>query len=549
MKFCNLLILLAASVASFNIDAKQVTSDYWKNATVYFMLTDRFNNGDKTNDKSYGRIQQAAKLRGFEGGDIKGVIQKLQEGYFEKLGVSALWMTPVIEQIHGYDELDGKTYAYHGYWPKDWTSIDANFGTEEDLQELITEAHKRGIKILVDVIVNHTGPKTKKDWAWPNDWIRTRPLCDWSSFEQNTKCALAESLTDIKTELEEDVKLPKQLLEKWQREERLQTELQELDSFFSRTGYPRAPKYYIVKWLTDWVREYGIDGFRVDTVKHVEPGIWQVLKTESKLAFQEWKRNHPEQVMDDLPFYMVGEVYNWGLDGFSAAVSGTREYDFGDKKVDFFNYGFDALINMGFVSHISEADDKLFSRYSDILNNGEMSGKGVLNYIGSHDDHNSFDRERQHTYDTAFKLMMSPGAVQIYYGDEIARPMIVEDAFGDASMRASIDWSMLSKPETQALLAHWQKLGQFRKQHRAVGAGTHTQLNKDPYIFKRELGQKDAVIIGKGMTLGIKAMSVHNVFENGQTVKDYYSGKTSIVKNGKVTFDSPYSYLLLGRVE
>ena len=96
----------------------------WEAATVYFLLTDRFHNGDTTNDLNFDRSKETAVLRGFEGGDLKGITQKIKEGYFNDLGVDAIWMTPIVEQIHaGTDEGTGYTYGYHGYWTKDWTSL------------------------------------------------------------------------------------------------------------------------------------------------------------------------------------------------------------------------------------------------------------------------------------------------------------------------------------------------------------------------------------------------------------------------------------------
>ena len=97
-----------------------------------------------------------------------------------------------------------------------------------------------------------------------------------------------------------------------------------LDAFFRRTGYPRAPRYYVIKWLTDWVRELGFDGYRIDTAKHFEAAVSAELKREAEQAFADWKRAHPAQVLDSLPFYMVGEVYGW-------EPSQGRAYDFGDR--------------------------------------------------------------------------------------------------------------------------------------------------------------------------------------------------------------------------
>ena len=509
------------------------------------MLTDRFKNGEPENDLSYNRTTEPALLRGFEGGDIQGIIDKIEDGYFTDLGVDAIWMTPVIEQIHGYDDSSGITYSYHGYWPKDWTAVDANFGTEAQLAQMIKTAHAHNIRVLIDVIINHTGPATQMDVSWPDEWVRTRPICNWSSYIQNTQCAIATSLPDIKTESEVPVELPDFLLDKWQTEGRLEQELAELEQFFARTGYPRAPKYYIVKWLTDWVREYGVDGFRVDTAKHVEAEIWTILKKESEIAFAQYQAKHPQQLADSQPFYMVGEVMNWGILGFKNAVESTLAYDYGDKRVNFFDYGFDGLINIGFVEHVQQDIEKLYSRYSAYLNEGPMQGKGMLNYIGSHDDQDSFDRARKHNYTTAFKLMMAPGGVQIYYGDELARPMLVEGSYGDVGMRANMNWNDLSQLETQALLAHWQKLGKFRQQFPAVGAGVHQMLNASPYVFKRELSEAQTVVIAQGLAPGIKSIKLNSVFAEGVVLKDYYSGLSAPVKNNRVEINTPYAYLLL----
>ncbi|BDX04780.1 alpha-amylase family glycosyl hydrolase [Planctobacterium marinum] len=540
-----IIVLFYGAVA---LPAFAGTHEFWRNATVYFLLTDRFNNAEPGNDLNYQRNAQAALLRGFEGGDIKGVTQQIEAGYFNRLGVDAIWTTPLIEQVHGYDESDNLTYAYHGYWPKDWTAIDANFGTEQEFAEMIAAAHKNGIRIVMDVIINHTGPETKQDTLWPSDWVRTMPVCNWRSYQQNVSCALATSLTDVLTESEQDTPLPSILTDKWKKEGRLEQELAELEEFFSRTGYPKAPKYYIVKWLTDWVREYGIDGFRVDTAKHVEPEIWSVLKKESELALAQWREQNPERLAGDLPFYMVAEVFNWGVDGFKSANPQTHAYDYGDKQVQFFDYGFDAMINMGFVAHISQDSETLFSQYDAQLHHPSFRSKGILNYIGSHDDQDSWDRERQQTWQSAFKLMMAPGGVQIYYGDELARPMLVPKAYGDAALRANMNWQDLTQPETQALLAHWQKLGQFRQQFVAVGAGKHQMLNDAPYVFSRQLEGFDSVVVAE-MSVGEKQIDVAKVFEEGSTLKDYYSGEVVQVVSGRVRFSSPYRWVLMATAD
>ena len=141
-----IFLSISASLLFFSCNStKEIASSntkkkpfIWENANVYFLLIDRFNNGNPENDKIINRNKPTGKLRGFEGGDIRGVIQKLDEGYFDKLGITAIWMTPVVEQIHGsVDEGTGNTYGFHGYWTKDWTALDPSYGTREDLKELV----------------------------------------------------------------------------------------------------------------------------------------------------------------------------------------------------------------------------------------------------------------------------------------------------------------------------------------------------------------------------------------------------------------------------
>ena len=110
----SLLFFSCNSTKEIAAKKENKTPFIWENANVYFLLIDRFKNGNPDNDHIIKRDKPTAKLRGFEGGDIRGVIQKLDEGYFDKLGITAIWMTPVVEQIHGsVDEGTGNTYGFH----------------------------------------------------------------------------------------------------------------------------------------------------------------------------------------------------------------------------------------------------------------------------------------------------------------------------------------------------------------------------------------------------------------------------------------------------
>lgn len=518
----------------------------WEGANVYFLLTDRFNNGNPDNDLNFNRTDSTAVLRGFEGGDLQGITKKIEEGYFTRLGINAIWMSPVVEQIHGsVDEGTGVTYGYHGYWTKDWTALDPNFGTKEDLAKLVETAHGKGIRILMDVVLNHTGPVTELDEAWPEDWVRTGPQCEYTTYGNTTACTLVRNLPDILTESKESVELPDALLAKWKKEDRLSKELDELNLFFERTGYPRAPRYYIIKWLVDYVYDLGVDGFRVDTVKHVDEGVWDELQKEAEHAFGLWKKKHQDQVLDDTPFYLVGEVYGYG-------ISGGREFDFGDKKVDYFAHGFKGLINFELKGEADGDYETLFKKYSSLLHT-KLKGKSVLNYLSSHDDGSPYDPERKKAYRAANVLLLTPGASQIYYGDETSRSLVVEGAQGDATLRSKMNWEALdSVQEIQNVQRHWQKLGQFRRDHPAVGAGKHQILAKSPYVFSRTYinGEyRDKVAIGLELPKGKKSLWVKGFFGDGTKLLDTYSQTEVIVQDGRVTLDNPYDIALLEPVQ
>jgi alpha-amylase len=539
------LLISGNSVAQKKKIATPKAPFVWENANVYFLLTDRFNNGDKTNDHTFNRNKTTGKLRDFEGGDIRGIIQKLDEGYFDKLGTTVIWMTPIVEQIHdGVDEGTGLTYGFHGYWTRDWSSLDPSYGTKKDLAELVSKAHAKGIRIMLDAVINHTGPVTAEDPVYPSDWVRTSPKCTYQSYDTYINCTLVENLPDVKTESNEAVALPPFLVEKWKKEGRYDNEVAELDAFFEKTGYPRAPKYYIMKWLSDYISDYGIDGYRVDTAKHTTEDVWADFKKVCDMAFADYKKRNPKKVMDNNAFFTVGEVYGYN-------IGSKKIYDFGDKKVNYFENGFTGLINFDFRNEAKMNYEPLFSKYSTILQN-DLKGNTVMNYVSSHDDGWPFDKKREKPFESGTKLLLAPGISQVYYGDESARSLDIEGTQGDATLRSFMNWNAVSKDTyTQAVLEHWQKLGTFRKNHPAVGAGIHTQISSSPYAFSRTFTKgnyTDAVVIGLDLPIGQKEITVGTIFKEGAKVKDAYSGKSAVVKNGRIKLDTSSSVLLIEKL-
>jgi alpha-amylase len=517
------------------------------NPIVYFLMTDRFENGDPSNDGSYGRKREATPKEDvgtFHGGDLKGVTRKLKEGWFRDLGVNALWITAPYEQIHGWiqgGKAEFKHYAYHGYYALDYTVLDKNMGTPDDLRELVATAHAQGIRILFDVVMNHPGyldlqtaRDLKVDVLWPESERATlrsyHNYIDYNSFKfgdwwgrawvraglpgyveagRDDLTMQIAFLPDFRTESKEAVTLPTFLKNK------PDTKAVDLPGTTVRG--------YLVKWLTDWVRQYGVDGFRCDTVKHVEPEAWAQLKQEGVKALAEWKAANPSAKIDDAPFWMVGEY--WGA---------------GPGRHKLLGSGFDAMLNFEFQNEDDAfaKPEKLFREYAKV-----QAGKPVhmLNYLSSHDT-KLFDRDKLIQGGAA--LLLAPGGVQIFYGDETARPVGLEPRTDpQQGTRSDMNWAA---PDTQ-VLAHWRKLGTFRSRHVALARGEHQQLNASPYAFSRvDAASGDRVVVALGAK-GEVSIPVAGVFQEGENLRDAYTGRATTVTSGSVKVQAE-TYVLLERV-
>lgn len=521
----------------------------WDDATVYFVITDRFFNGDPTNDHAYGRESDGDKeIATFHGGDLAGLTAKVDAGYFDDLGVSAIWITAPYEQVHGWVSGAGiKHYAYHGYFALDYTKVDGNMGTEDDLRAFVDKAHEHGIRVVLDVVMNHPGYATAQDLSELGvdvllpGWEDATPadLYDYIDFEDpdfanwwGTKWIRAELgggypapgpaplknnldyLPDFRTEvLTTGIGLPPMYAHK------------------PDTRAVDVPEYgvrsYLVAWLTDWVRRFGVDGFRCDTAKHVELESWAALKTAADAALKAWRAENPDKAFPDAdyadtdaPFWMTGEVFPHGV-----------------AKDGYFQSGFDSLINFDYQDEAAAAlaspvaIDATWASMAAAINTDPDFN--VLSYLSSHDT--SLFYEKSAGKDDAKQrlagslLLLAPGAVQIFYGDENGRTY--GTASTDASHKTRSDYVWGDKP---ALLAHWQKVGLFRKRHRAVGAGAHAKLADAPYTFKRTLDD-DVVYVVLGAS-GTTSVDVSADFADGATLRDAYTGATATVASGSVAF-------------
>jgi len=532
----------------------RVPGSFADNPIVYFVMTDRFVNGDPGNDHSYGRSREAqAKddVGTFHGGDLRGLTRKITEGWFDALGVNALWITAPYEQIHGWvvgGDKEFKHYAYHGYYALDYTLLDQSMGTPDDLRALVAAAHARGIRILFDVVMNHPGyldittarqlaipvlwPDADKatladyhlhidynnfkfgEW-WGRAWVRAG-LPGYLEGGRDELTKQLAYLPDFRTDSKDAVGLPVFLRNK------------------SDTRAAERPnttvRGYLIGWLTDWVRSYGIDGFRCDTVKHVEPEAWAELKAAAAAALAAWKAEHPKDKIDDAAFWMVGEF--WGH---------------GPARGPLHDAGFDAMINFEFQDKVTAvvtggtaALDALFTDYA-ALQRGKPAQ--MLNYVSSHDTE-LFDRD--HLLEAGTALLLAPGAAQIYYGDETARPPGIAPA-GDKQQatRSDMNWDHVD----QTVLTHWRALGSFRARHVAVARGVHARLSANPYVFSRvdPAPNDDRVVVALDVAAGA-ALPVAPVFADGQALRDAYTGTAYVARGGVVTVAAASRAVLLERV-
>ncbi|MEL6340564.1 MAG: alpha-amylase [Myxococcota bacterium] len=491
----------------------------WDNATVYFLITDRFQNGDPTNDENFERRPDGElEIGTWHGGDFVGVTQRLD--YLEDLGVTAIWISMPVEQMRGWvgggSEGDFRHYAYAGYWAGDFTQLDPNFGTEDEFRTLIDAAHDRGIRVVLDVVMNHPGYASMADivdfvpgvlrdgvswsadwepgegetffsyndifinfqsgqWSnwWGPSWIRAGFPSHVAPGSDDLTLSLA-SLPDFRTNSTAEVDLPVFLTQKAAAGD---------SNAVAISG--ASPRDYLIGWLTRYVREFGVDGFRCDTAKHVELDAWQELKDAAITALAEWKSENPDKALDDLPFWMTAEVFPHGV-----------------VKDEYYDNGFDSVINFDFQDELTETiNDRaglqdIYQFYADAINvDPEFN---VLSYISSHDtrlftdpDGDGLDAltdtERQKRAGDA--LLLVPGATQIFYGDETMRSPGPTGSEAQQGTRSDMNFD--ANPE---VLEHWQTIGQFRKNHIAVGAGDHRELAFDGgYAFARSYDDGDVV--------------------------------------------------------
>jgi secreted pullulanase len=488
--------------AQVEIKTRQMVGDAdfdWDEAIIYFMLTDRFFDGDESNNNPYG-INDNTNARGsYQGGDFEGITAKLD--YLKNLGVNTIWISPIVENIKydvRYNAADANPdqpyFAYHGYWASNFENINPHFGTLGEFHELIDEAHTRGMKIMVDVVLNHTGyglkeldgNVTNQPEGFPTDEDRSRfsNLVRQGTVGNDEVVGELAGLPDLKTE-------------------------------------DPAVRQQIIDWQTSWIEKATtangntIDYFRVDTVKHVEDATWMAFKNALTKKMPEFK--------------MIGEA--WGAnanDDYGYLDSGMMDsvLDFGFKDVarDFVN------------GNLEEANSSLETRNQAIDNTAALG-----QFLGSHDEDgflHSVGGDKGKLKVAAALQATAKGQPVIYYGEELG--LSGANNYPIYDNRYDIDWDRVQGND---ILTHYQKILNFRGDHSEVFAkGNRNYVggtNAEKFLLFSRTYKNDSVHVGLNVADSAKEVTL-SVDSPDAVITDHYSNKVyTTTEEGTVTITIP----------
>lgn len=473
----------------------------WDEAVIYFAVTDRFFDGDASNNDAYGvgDYDTSAKKGGssYHGGDFAGLTEKLD--YLEDLGVNTIWITPIVENITD-DQHDAKTdtatYGYHGYWASDFTELNKHLGTKEEFAALLDAAHSRGMKLMVDVVLNHAGYGTENYF---------------NSILTDKDGNAIKMLRDSSNTVSGDDKL---------------APLSDLPDFVTEDSEVRNQ---LIEWQTEWMDEFDIDYYRVDTVKHVDSTTWSALK------------NSLTKVNPD--FKMIGEYSGAGYANTAGelgtgSMDALLDFDFNDFAKDFVG------------GKISTVENSLLKR-NGVLNNTATMG----NFLNSHDEDTlqyKLVKESKFSEEEAYNLMKVAATLQItakgqpviYYGDELGQAGAND--WPNQTNRRDFDWKELEaqKADNNSIYKHYKTMLSIRNAYTDVftrgSRNVVASSDEEGYdVVSRSYGGT-TLYVGMNIKDAAKEVKVPVNANAGDTVKNLYDGKTYTVSSDKtVTVSIP----------
>lgn len=444
----------------------------WLSQIIYFPLTDRFKDGDPSNNFEVNRGNPV----GFHGGDLRGMIDSLD--YLKGLGVSTIWVPPVQDNT-GFANIGGwEGYGYHGYWIKDHYAVEEHQGSLDTVKELVGKAHDRGMKVVLDIVLNHVGP----DHPWKSDpakdgWFHKHgAIKDWENVYERENGDVG-GLSDL---------------------------AQENPEVYD----------YLLKNTLWWIEQTGVDGIRLDAVKHIPQQFWERFAADVKAA------KGPE-------FMLLGEVLH------------------GDPNVQapYQKAGIDALFDLPLYYTMREVfgQDMSAERLGQRLDEDAKypDSSKLVTLLDNHDLPRFMSSISGAPAKERLKLalgflMTVRGIPSVYYGTEVGM-----EGGNDPDNRRMMEWN--KDPD---LLGHFKKLTSVRNGNPALQYGTQLEMWRDPkvYAFARRFeGQEIVAVFNNAHDAQTRDMALRggSPLRNGTVLEDALTGETFRVQDGRVHVSTP----------
>ncbi len=473
-------------------DPVQLTREDKEATILYFMMVDRFKNGNPANDDPVVHPELAPRAN-FYGGDLSGITKKIQDGYFEMLGVNTVWMSPItqnpLEAYREWPEPRRKYSGYHGYWPITLTTVDHRFGTEEEMHKLVRTAHQNNISVMLDFVSNHVH--------------QNNPI-----IQENPHWATILDLPDGRT----NIRL-------WD-DHRLTTWF---DDFLPSLDFSKPE---VIELMSDsaffWIQEYGMDGFRHDATKHVQLEFWRELTRKLKEDYMIPKNKRLFQIGETFGSReLIGSYVGSGLldgqfdfnlyfDARTVFASDEASFEMLDYSLhqSFDHYGFNNL--MGNITGNHDLPRFISLAGGDLRFDEDEKAAGWEREVGVGDPvgYNKLSQL------TAF-IMTIPGVPVIYYGDEIGMP-----GASDPDSRRPMVFDDLSDNQMW-VRDNAAQLARLRSENLAFVYGDFQRLKLDDQVYaysRSYFGQHAIVLFNKSrearsLTLELPGRMTGKVFE------------------------------------
>lgn len=489
---------------------------------IYSLMIDRFFNGDTTNDSPVVH-DSLFKPANYNGGDLAGIIKKIEEGYFDKLGINTLWISPIVDNTNNaYREYPAphRWYTgYHGYWPVSSTKVEEHFGDMNLARELVEVAHQRRINILLDFVSNHVHME-HPFWKEHRDWFGVLELPDG-----------------------------RKNLRLWD-EYRLTTWFEPYMPSFDYIG-----AYDALEFMTDnavwWLNVTGADGFRHDAVKHVPNEFWRMLTKKLKRNIELPKKKKIYQIgetfggIDLIASYVsngqLNAQFNFNL--YDVAIPTFLDENASFKLVDYqMHKSFQVFGYNNLMGNIMDSHDKIrYMAYADgdlEINDGRAGEIGWTN-PPQVDNQSSYEKLKVYM---AY-LLTIPGVPIIYYGDEIGMTGAA-DPDNRRMMRFDNELNEYEKQTIEDV----SKLIQIRKNHPALRYGDFLTLQADENVYayiRSDMNERILTVVNKNPKTVITELNIPSFYKIRNAIELFKDKKLSVADN-KIRLElNDYGFLII----